>query len=268
MTRSGSRSCAHRHDGSSSSLVWPEGTAAPRWRLIEAWTVAAHGPVHGRRGRVPAGVLVRGPPSITGRGLTGRWPATPGTPTRGRLGFPAAAIAAFAHFLARHTPRQDGPEHGMAYDVQRFNELTKQMSAYAHVTRAEHAARAAARARRRAELRALAEQTNLRLRFRVEGASAGAAGARPARQRAPGPPGGRAAAVCRRRARGRLASSASSASRPGRTPARLTGATAPPCATPSGGACRSPAGTPRRRRERARRRGGPRPRRRAAARPR
>ena len=91
----------------------------------------------------------------------------------------------------------------MAYDVQRFNELTKQMSAYAHVARVEHAARAAARARRRAELRALAEQTNLRLRFRVEGASAGAAGARPARLRPPRPtrrPGRRLYAAAEREA--------------------------------------------------------------------
>ena len=82
-------------------------------------------------------------------------------------GWPAAPVAAFARFLAEVVRPLEGPEHGMAYDVQRFNELTKQMSAYAHVTRAEHAARAAARARRRAALRALAEQTNLRLRFRV-----------------------------------------------------------------------------------------------------
>jgi hypothetical protein len=38
----------------------------------------------------------------------------------------------------------------MAYDVQRFNELTKQMSAYAHYTRPDHVERVAARAERRA----------------------------------------------------------------------------------------------------------------------
>ena len=73
-------------------------------------------------------------------------------------GFPAGAIAAFARFLADHTPRQDGPEHGMAYDVQRFNELTKQMSAYAHYARDGHLQLAAARARRRDRARQLAEQ--------------------------------------------------------------------------------------------------------------
>jgi hypothetical protein len=82
-------------------------------------------------------------------------------------GFPAGAVAALAHFLARHTPRQDGPERGMAYDVQRFNELTKQISAYAHYTREEHLQLAAARAQRRERSRQLAEQLNRRLRFRT-----------------------------------------------------------------------------------------------------
>ena len=57
----------------------------------------------------------------------------------------------------------------MAYDVQRFNELTKQMSAYAHYTHDGHLQLAAARARRRERTRQLAEQLNgrLRLRFRT-----------------------------------------------------------------------------------------------------
>src|SRR5450755_403424 len=58
----------------------------------------------------------------------------------------------------------------MAYDVQRFNELTKQMSAYAHYTRDGHLQLAAARARRRERAPQLAEQLNsqLRLRFRTD----------------------------------------------------------------------------------------------------
>ena len=60
-------------------------------------------------------------------------------------------MAALARFLSGHVRRQDGPEHGMAYDVQRFNELTKQMSAYAHYQRGqEHLELAAKRAARRA----------------------------------------------------------------------------------------------------------------------
>ena len=60
----------------------------------------------------------------------------------------------------------------MAYDVQRFNELTKQMSAYAHYARDGHLQLAAARARRRDRARQLAEQVNsqLQLRFRAGGA--------------------------------------------------------------------------------------------------
>jgi hypothetical protein len=40
----------------------------------------------------------------------------------------------------------------MAFDVQRFNELTKQMSAYAHHMRSDHVERVAAGAERRALL--------------------------------------------------------------------------------------------------------------------
>ena len=63
----------------------------------------------------------------------------------------------------------------MAYDVRRFNELTKQMSAYAHYTRGGHLQLAAARARRRERTRQLAEQLNsqLRLRFRTADSSGG-----------------------------------------------------------------------------------------------
>ena len=34
-------------------------------------------------------------------------------------GWPESPIAAFATFLSSEVRRQDGPEHGMAYDVQR-----------------------------------------------------------------------------------------------------------------------------------------------------
>jgi hypothetical protein len=63
----------------------------------------------------------------------------------------------------------------MAYDVRRFNELTKQMSAYARYTRNGHLQLAAARAQRRDRARQLAEQLNsqLRLRFRTADGSSG-----------------------------------------------------------------------------------------------
>jgi len=81
--------------------------------------------------------------------------------------WPAGAIAGFATFLATATPRQDGPEHGMAYDVARFNELTKRMSAYTHYLRADYLDRAQARAAGRTRVRELGEQVNLRLAFRI-----------------------------------------------------------------------------------------------------
>ena len=149
---------------------WVEQRSCPRWRLLEAWALAAHGPMMAAAGgarlalwredRDHHGARLERALARYGRHASARPP-----------GWPAAPIAGFARFLSEVVAPLEGPEHGMAYDVQRFNELTKQMSAYAHVTRAEHGARAAARARRRAELRALAEQTNLRLRFRLEGAA-------------------------------------------------------------------------------------------------
>jgi hypothetical protein len=149
-------------------LVWPERTPLPRWRLIEAWTVAAHGSYMAVAGGFRLAfwsehAAHHGPRLDRALARYARYAdARP-------AGFPAAAVAAFARFLAEHTPRQNGPEHGMAYDVQRFNELTKQMSAYAHYTRNGHLQLAAARARRRERARQLAEQLNgrLRLRFRT-----------------------------------------------------------------------------------------------------
>ena len=149
---------------------WPEGRPCPRWRLIEAWALAAHGPVMAAAGGARL-ALWREDRDHHGARLDRALARYRRHAAARPPGWPTAPLAAFARFLAEVVRPLEGPEHGMAYDVQRFNELTKQMSAYAHVTRAEHAARAAARARRRAELRALAEQTNLRLRFRVEGAS-------------------------------------------------------------------------------------------------
>jgi hypothetical protein len=124
-------------------LDWPAGRPVQRWRLIEAWAVAAHGARLDRAlARYARYAAVR--PS----------------------GWPGSPVAAFAAFLTAHTPRQDGPEHGMAYDVARFNELTKQMTAYAHVTGEGYLERAAQCAERRRRLDELAENVNSQLRFR------------------------------------------------------------------------------------------------------
>jgi hypothetical protein len=149
-------------------LAWPESTPLARWRLIEAWTVAAHGPYMAVAGGFRLAfwseeAAHHGPRLDRALARYARYAdARP-------AGFPAAPVAAFARFLTCHTPPQNGPEHGMAYDVQRFNELTKQMSAYAHYTRNGHLQLAAARAWRREHALKLAEQLNsqLRLRFRT-----------------------------------------------------------------------------------------------------
>ena len=187
-------------------LEWPLERSCPQWRLIEAWTHAAHGPYMALAGGFRLAFWAEernhhGPRLERALARYERFPQArpPGWPTGG--------IAAFTRFLALHTRRQEGPEHGMAYDVQRFNELTKQMSAYIHYQRDGHLQLAAARAQRRARARRLAEQLNqpaaASLPHRREparrpaAARLGAAGVR-----APQPPGRRPDAVRAGRARG------------------------------------------------------------------
>ena len=69
-------------------LVWPGERAAAAVAADRGVDGRGARPVHGRRGRVPAGVLVRGRARITARGSIGRSPATPGTPPRGRRACP------------------------------------------------------------------------------------------------------------------------------------------------------------------------------------
>ncbi|MBV9804114.1 MAG: hypothetical protein JO130_13025, partial [Solirubrobacterales bacterium] len=138
---------------------WPEEHRCPRWRLIEAWALAAHGPAMAAAG---AGRLAlwredhahHGPRLDRALARYGRYAQT--RPPN----WPAVPVAAFARFVTDCVSGLDGPEHGMAYDVQRFNQLTRQMSAYAHITHPDNATRAKSRARRRDAARALAEQVN------------------------------------------------------------------------------------------------------------
>ena len=148
-------------------LDWSESVACSRWRLIECWTIAAHGPhmalAGGFRLAFWSEQTEHHGPRLQ-RALARYRRFSDARPP----GWPASPVAALARFLSGHVRRQDGPEHGMAYDAQRFNELTKQMSAYAHYQRgAEHFELAAKRAARRARARELAEQLNQRLRFRL-----------------------------------------------------------------------------------------------------
>jgi hypothetical protein len=110
---------------------WDDEKPCPRRRLIEAWTIAVYGSHMAATGGFRLAFWREdsehhGPRLDRALARYGRCATV--RPT----GFPAAAVAAFAHFLVEHTARQpDDPEHGMAYDVQRFSELTKQMRAYA-----------------------------------------------------------------------------------------------------------------------------------------
>ena len=147
-------------------LGWPADRPVERWRLIEAWTLAAHGERMSAAGGFRLAFWSEDKPHHGARldralARYARYAAV--RPS----GWPESPVAGFAAFLAGHTPAQHGPEHGMAYDVQRFNELTKQMSAYTHVTGDGYLERAAQRAERRRRLAELAEQVNAWLRFRI-----------------------------------------------------------------------------------------------------
>jgi hypothetical protein len=154
-------------------LEWPNKRPCPRWRLIEAWTHAAHGPYMAVSGgfRLAFWSEDRGHHGPRLERALARYARYA---TVRPSGWPESPVAAFAAFLAAHTPKQEGPQRGMAYDVQRFNELTKEMSAYAHVTGEGYLERAARRTERRRGLDELAQQVNRQLRFRipVEGADA------------------------------------------------------------------------------------------------
>lgn len=151
---------------------WPLGWASPpRWRLVEAWALACHGVGMAAAGGARLAMWSEPRPhhgARLDRALVRYARFSQARPP----GFPQSPVAGFAHLLCHHTPVQEGAERAMAYDVARFNELTKQMSAYAHITHAQNVARAAARARRRAA-RVIAEQTNqqLSLRFRLAGSA-------------------------------------------------------------------------------------------------
>jgi len=145
---------------------WPENVPAPpQWRLIETWTIAAHGPYMSLAGGFRLAFWSEDAPHHgprLQRALARYERFGDARPP----GWPAGAIAGFTTFLSAATRPQEGPEHGMAYDVARFNELTKRMSAYAHYLREDHLKRAEARAARRQRAHALAEQINQRLSFR------------------------------------------------------------------------------------------------------
>jgi len=149
--------------------AWSSERSAPeRWRLLEAWTIAAHGPymavAGGFRLAFWAEDAAHHGPRLD-RALARYERFADARPP----GWPCGAVAGFTTFLIAATSPQQGPEHGMAYDVARFNELTKRMSAYAHYLREDHLDRAQARAARRQRTRALAEQINQRLSFRIAG---------------------------------------------------------------------------------------------------
>jgi hypothetical protein len=129
-------------------LTWDSPTPPPRWWLIELWTHTAHGPELAAGGgfRLAFWSETRqhhGPRldralrryQRSERGRPYDWPANP--------------VAAFARFICDHVDRQPRPTQGLAYDIARFNEWTKQQSAYAHYQRPEHLRHSAVRAKRR-----------------------------------------------------------------------------------------------------------------------
>ena len=153
---------------------------------------------------------------------------------------------------ARAPPGRPRARDGL--DIARFNELTKQMSAYAHYQRGqEHLELTAKRAARRAPgtraRRATQPAAALPPR-RARARSAAADRTAAAGLRAPGTPGRRAHAVRQCRNEQLRLEQRDERLLAGRPPATRTAATGPPTATHSNGGCRCPPGGGRRRRRR------------------
>ena len=154
-------------------LTWDDERSYPRWRMIEAWTIAAHGPHMAAAGGFRLAFWREeadhhGPRLERALARYGRY-AQVRPP-----GFPAGRTAGLAHFLTHHVQHQDGAERGMAYDVARFNQLTKQMARTPTPPATTTGSGRAARARRRQRASQLAEQINQRFQFRLPQASDGA----------------------------------------------------------------------------------------------
>jgi hypothetical protein len=148
--------------------AWGEGQPAPeRWWILEAWAVAAHGEQMTVAGGLRLAFYAERHANHGPRLDRALARYDHHAPTARPEGWPRSPIAALTRWIACEVPRQDGPEHGIALDIARFDRFTKQMAAYAHYQHPEHLAHAERRARRRAELHALAATINERLPFRT-----------------------------------------------------------------------------------------------------
>jgi hypothetical protein len=149
--------------------AWGEGQPAPeRWRLLEAWAVAAHGEQMTAAGAFRLAFYSEQRPNH-GQRLDRALARYERHAELARpAGWPRSPTAALARWITSEVVRQDGPEHGIALDIARFDRFTKQMAAYAHYQNPEHLQRAARRAQRRAQLQVLAARINERLPFRTE----------------------------------------------------------------------------------------------------
>ena len=217
---------------------WGEGQPAPeRWRLLEAWAVAAHGPQMTAGGAFRLAFYSEQRPNHGPRLDRALERYERHAELARPAGWPRSPIAALARWIGCEVARQDGPEHGIALDIARFDRFTKQMAAYAHYQHPEHLARAARRAQRRARLQALAARINERLPFRTPGASS-AARLQVARALLDSPhpnhSNAGSALYARRRPSSAWASETSSSPTAG-TPVTATGATPPHARTLSAG---------------------------------
>ncbi len=148
--------------------AWSERQPPPeRWRLLEAWAVAAHGPQMTAAGGLRLAFYAEQRPNHGARLDRALERYERHAELARPAGWPRSPTAALARWITAEVPRQDGPEHGIALDIARFDRFTKQMAAYAHYQNPEHLQHAQRRARRRAQLQTLAARINERLPFRT-----------------------------------------------------------------------------------------------------
>ena len=149
--------------------TWPADQPAPeRWRLLEAWANAAHGPELTAAGGFRLAFYSEARHGARLDRALNRYARH--AATAAPAGWPAAPIAGLTRWIRQEVRQQDGPDHGFAVDIQRFGAFTKDMAAYGHYREPGHLQRAARRAHKRQELTSLArdDQRTLQLPHRQE----------------------------------------------------------------------------------------------------
>ena len=87
-------------------------------------------------------------------------------------GFPVNPVAGFTYWLIHHARRQEGPSHGLAAELSRFDAFARAACRYEKASHPDYLSRGAEKAARRQVIAQLAETVNRRLGFRRDAGAA------------------------------------------------------------------------------------------------